>query len=676
MAARKAWTDPHRQTVLLVGLAVLYLAGVAFGDLAARAASGMVTFWPCNALLAAGLLHLTPKRRLTLLAVAAVGHLAGDRAAGDPWLLAGLHTALDLTESGLVALLIQRTFGAAPRMRGLKRAVQVVALALPVSLVAAALGAVASHLLFQRDLATVFGDGALATVLSMTVVLPAALVLLDPDSARGFEQPARHKLASYMLVAVTTLLAFSNTKSPVPFLIFPAAMLAAFQLGPRGAAVAALIAGAIAAPLTIAGLGPTAISPNWIGPSRVRLVQAFVTTLFFTALAAAMALSNLLRLKRLMARQQQAARTARIRAQAANRVKGEFLATLSHEIRTPLNSLLGFTQLLSDRPDLPAEVHRQLSLMTTAGGALRTLVDDVLEVSRVEAGGVALRPTPTRAAQVLRDAAAIVAHEAGAKGLVLEIEVVEPDARHHLLDAPRLRQVLLNLLNNAVKFTANGRVTARLEVTPGAIPTVPDRLSFSVADTGVGIDPALRGRLFERFYQADASAARVHGGAGLGLAISQGLVELMGGLIHVDSHPGVGSTFSLELEAPVAEVAPTAEPAAAPRPVARVLLVDDHPMNREIGAAFLTLAGCAVETADGGVAAVAAAAKGGFDLILMDIHMPDLDGLAATRAICALDGPAGRTPIIAMSADALPAQVALCLAAGMVDHVAKPIQRD
>ena len=234
--------------------------------------------------------------------------------------------------------------------------------------------------------------------------------------------------------------------------------------------------------------------------------------------------------------------------------------------------------------------------------------------------------------------------------------------------------MLLNLLNNAVKFTEVGRIRARLAIEPGEIE---DRLRFEIVDTGVGIAIEQQGRLFQRFSQVDGSASRAYAGAGLGLAISKALVELMGGRIGVDTALGHGSAFWLELGAPQVEAydLPEAQPAAEPG-AARILLVDDHPMNREIGAALLALVGCRVETADNGQQAVAMAARGGYDIILMDIHMPEMDGLAATRAIRALDGEAGKIPIIAMSADALPQQVERCYAAGMVDHVAKPVQRE
>ncbi|HZZ37390.1 MAG TPA: ATP-binding protein, partial [Caulobacteraceae bacterium] len=240
-------------------------------------------------------------------------------------------------------------------------------------------------------------------------------------------------------------------------------------------------------------------------------------------------------------------------------------------------------------------------------------------------------------------------------------------------DDMRIRQVILNLLNNAVKFTKSGRVELLAEVVPGEHV---DTARFAVTDTGVGIPLDRRDRLFERFSQVDSTVTRSHGGTGLGLAICKGLVELMDGEIGVRSEPGKGSTFWFEvpLSRSGSDALPDA-PAVAGGPIAaRILLVDDHPMNRELGSTLLTLMGCEVDLAEDGLQAVEAARTGAYDAILMDVHMPHMDGLAATRAIIGLGGLAAQTPIIAMTADVLPEHVARCRMAGMVDHVAKPVR--
>jgi signal transduction histidine kinase len=674
MQANVAHQEQRRQDRILFVLAAALVASQAFSDILTRNALGIATLWPTNALLAGGLLVLNPRRGLILTIVAVISHLAIDLMVGDGMGRAIFYTLVDVGGALLVWWVTRRFFGGPPRVRTMRQLALLTTLSAPVTLAMAVLAATVLSLGYSLPFVTVLTDWFLCGVLGMAIVLPAVLVLLDSEHRRAFQRPLSEQLGLGVLVAGLSALVFHAKGLPAPFLLFPVALLAAFRLGPRGAAQASLIVACVAIPLTVHGLWSPQISTDWSQAHQNRLVQVFVGVLFVTSLATGLALAQQERLRRLLVRREQLTRAARARALAANEAKTEFLATMSHEIRTPLNSMLGFSQLLVERRDLPPDVRRQLTLIDSAGTALLTVVNDILDFSRVEAGQVELLFQPTSAAAVLHDAVGIIRPEAENKGLTLEVEVVDPVGGLHDLDGLRLRQVLLNLLNNAVKFTEAGRIRARLTVEPGEME---DRLRFEIIDTGVGIAIEQQGRLFQRFSQIDSSASRPYGGAGLGLAISKALVELMGGKIEVDSALGHGSAFWLELQAPQVEAYDAGEPRPVAAPgAARILLVDDHPMNREIGAALLTLVGCQVETADNGQQAVAKAARGGFDIILMDIHMPEMDGLAATRAIKALVGGAGDVPIIAMSADALPQQVERCYAAGMVDHVAKPVQRE
>jgi len=674
MQANVAHQEQRRQDRILFVLAVALLASQAFSDFLTRNALGVATLWPTNALLAGGLLVLNPRRRTLLTVIAVVGHMIIDLLVGDGIGRSILSTVVNVGEALLVWRVTRRFFGGTPRVRTMRQLALLTTLTAPVTLLMAAVAAAVLALGYGMPFVSVLTDWFLCGVLGMSIVLPAVLVLLDSEHRRTFQRSPLEPWGLGLLMAALTALVFHARGIPAPFLLFPVALLTAFRLGPRGAAQASLIVACVAIPLTVHGLWGPQISTDWSQAHQNRLVQIFVGVLFVTSLATGLALAQQERLRRLLVRREQLTRAARARALAANEAKTEFLATMSHEIRTPLNSMLGFSQLLVERKDLPPDVRRQLGLIDSAGTALLTVVNDILDFSRVEAGQVELLFQPTSAAAVLHDAVGIIRPEAENKRLTLEVEVNDPVGGLHDLDGLRLRQVLLNLLNNAVKFTEAGRIRACLTVEPGELE---DRLKFEIIDTGVGIPIEHQGRLFQRFSQVDSSASRPYGGAGLGLAISKALVELMGGRIGVDSAQGHGSAFWVELQAPQVEAydAGQPEPAAAPG-AARILLVDDHPMNREIGAALLTLVGCEVETADNGEQAVAKAARGGFDIILMDIHMPEMDGLAATRAIKALDGGAGEVPIIAMSADALPQQVERCYAAGMVDHVAKPVQRE
>jgi len=671
--ARSAGLEDRRQAWLLAGVSLAYIITLLFSDFLTRGANGIPALWPMNAIVTAGMLHLAPRGRTVLWSifcgVGAVVHML----AGDPLALVVIYLACDTVEVLLATHIARRVTRGRPQLRSVRKALALLAAVLPITTLTAAIGSLMSALVLGHEFWSFFTDWLFCTALGMAIALPAALVILDPERpALARRKPVAVQIALYGLVASLSLWAFSGVANPMHFLIFPAAMLAAFQLGPKGAAWSATIVIAIAAPLTVAGFGPTTINAGWTEPERIRMVQAFVSTLFFTCLAASLSLHREDRLKQLMARRTAAAHAARARAQDASRAKTEFLATMSHEIRTPLNSILGFSELLRATEPLSAEGRRKLDLIAQAGGSLVTLVNDVLDFSSIEASRVELDLAPVSPAALLRDAAAIIAPAAQAKGLTLALEVQADETALYQLDESRLRQVLLNLLNNAVKFTAAGGITARLNIErrDGA-----DELVIEISDTGIGIAVEQLDRLFQRFSQADGSIRRSFGGTGLGLAICKALITLMDGQIGVRSVVGQGSTFWVRLPAAAAKPMVSTKASAVPGPVARILLVDDHPMNRELGKALLVLAGCDVETAEDGDEAVRAAAMGDFDLILMDIHMPRMDGVAASQAIRALSGPASAVPIIALSADVMPQQIERCREAGMVDHVAKPIDR-
>ncbi|RME33699.1 MAG: response regulator [Gammaproteobacteria bacterium] len=374
---------------------------------------------------------------------------------------------------------------------------------------------------------------------------------------------------------------------------------------------------------------------------------------------------------------------ARDRAIEADRVKSAFLARMSHEIRTPIHAMIGMTRLAL-KTELSERQRDYLTKAEAASHALLGVIDDILDFSRIEAGGVAIEAVPFRLREeVLDKIAAMTELRAREKGLQLRLSL-DPAVPERLIGDPlRVGQVLLNLVNNAIKFTAHGGI--EVEIRPVPDPTAEagggaDRvmLAFSVADTGIGLSREQAERLFQPFTQADSSTTRRYGGTGLGLAISRQLARLMGGDIRVQSEPGRGSRFVFTAAFGLPEAAgagPLA--AAADQPArgirgARILLVEDDAINRQIAVEELEQAGLVVATAGNGEAALEMLRRQAFDAVLMDLQMPVLDGYEATRRIRA-DGRFDDLPIIAMTAHVLPEEIEKCLAAGMDAHTPKPI---
>jgi len=365
-------------------------------------------------------------------------------------------------------------------------------------------------------------------------------------------------------------------------------------------------------------------------------------------------------------------------AQAASRAKSEFLATMSHEIRTPLNGMIGMANLLADTP-LTQEQFEYAGAARESGELLLRIVNDILDFSKIEVGKLAFESIEFAPRRVFADTATLFGMQARAKGLQFTSTLDPALPEFALGDPGRLRQVLTNLLGNALKFTVRGSIAldARVEAaTHGAL-----LLRCEIADTGVGIAPAARARLFQPFSQADGSMARRFGGTGLGLAICKQLVEIAGGDMWVDSEEGSGSRFEFtwRIDMPragssaanVTPALPAQSTAQLGRPL-RVLLVEDNVINQRVALAHLKRLACTVEVASDGALGVEQASGADFDLVLMDCQMPNMDGFEATRRIRALDGPRARVSIVAMTANAMQGDRERCLAAGMDDYVTKP----
>ncbi len=362
-------------------------------------------------------------------------------------------------------------------------------------------------------------------------------------------------------------------------------------------------------------------------------------------------------------------RQARDAAEQAAVVKAEFLANMSHELRTPLTSILGFTALAAAETDMPETARRYIERVTLASKALLTLVNDVLDFSKLEAGEIRLEPRPVDMASLAREVLDLFGQQAAAKGVSLSLDLADGIPPAVAVDSDRLRQVLINLVGNAVKFTAKGEVTLELGYDSDA-----ELLSVSVIDTGPGIETAQRSQLFQRFSQVDGSSTRTFGGTGLGLAICKGLIEAMGGDIGVETEPGKGSRFWFEASAPVVDAVEAATVSASVAALSlgnRFLVVDDNRANRDLVRAILTTLGAEIVEASDGYEGVKAAMELPFDVILMDMRMPGLSGEEAVAEI-RRGGPNAACPIIAFSASADPGQLDQLRRLGFDGCLAKP----
>lgn len=515
----------------------------------------------------------------------------------------------------------------------------------------------------------------LADLPGLLILFPAVQSLFTVRPAAILPGTRFEAVALPLLVCVLTASVILFGDYTLLFISLPLLVAIAFRLGAAHASLTTLLI-AITAVVAYKYAPSIPVTDPSHHVTPISFIQLFIAVSFLSSLPAALVVSEQARLRRRLQEAQQRANVAQLGAERASEAKSDFVATMSHELRSPLHGIIGFTRLLSQRSDLPADAQGDIANIQTASSALLTVVSDVLDFASLEQGIIRIQPTPFSVHLLCTTTLALIRNSAEEKGVQTALQI-SPDLSDAVLlgDIKRLRQVILNLLVNAFKFTDSGVV--RLTVSrrdSGEGPNV--ALKFAVTDTGQGIAEEHLPLLFQRFSQVDSSHARVHGGSGLGLAISKRLIEAMDGRVGVESRLGAGSTFWFEVELPQYDKqAGTVHDLVSPTKSARILVVDDLELNRDVAEAMLQRSGYHTTTVNGGAQAVEAVRTRDFDLVLMDIQMPVMDGYEATRLIRASGDRFRDLPIVAMTANVAIEEVARCLSEGLDAHIGKPFDQ-
>ena len=651
--------------LFLLGVGGLVFAAAWVGIELTRAGNLVASLWLANAVALAVLLRHPQGAHAATIITIFVANVAARYAVGDETVVAVGLAACNLVEVTLAAVLMQRGRGFFASMG---ESGELVRLVLFASLCAPAVSAVLAAQLFSVAQGDVFVQLTqrwfLAHCLGMITLAPLLLALRR--TMIGQLKHARAGIEPLMLTALAVAVVaaiFSNPTYPALFAIFPVLILAAFRLRFVGTSLAVTLVSFIATVLTINGYGPIASAIPEMA-DRVTFLQVFLAIAALTTLPVAAVLLE-------RSKMQQELVVATRDATKAATAKSAFLATMSHEIRTPLTGVLGMIELLRSNPG-ERDRKRFFSSLQLSANLLMTVLDDILDFSKLDSGKITFEDIPFDLRHLARATLDLYHGAAQAKGLSLEL-YYSTDHTEVCGDPVRLQQIMGNLISNAIKFTDIGRIDLRIETKAPENGKV--EATFSVNDSGIGIAPEHLDQLFTPFVQADPSTNRRFGGTGLGLAICLRLVAALGGKLEAESIRGLGSTFRFKIglnRGQVSENTPAIEPSAASRRSLNVLLAEDNPVNRLLVTTLLRRMGHEVETAENGWLAVEAAAARRYDVILMDMQMPEMDGIAATRAIRATASGAA-IPIIALTADASPDRRRFYDNVGLTGFMTKPV---
>jgi signal transduction histidine kinase/CheY-like chemotaxis protein/HPt (histidine-containing phosphotransfer) domain-containing protein len=655
-----------RRFALLLLCAGAFVFFAAWGGIElTRQGDRVASLWLANAGALAFVLRRHDAGGFATLAVIFVANTAANLMTGDTLALAVGLAICNLIEICLAAALLLRgnnLLASLGESGGLVRLIVFAAICAPMfsALCAATLLAVGSGMDFE----TVAWRWFLADCLGMVTLAPLLFTLRISSVQELLRASTVFELVALAAIAVTvSAIIFSQPHYPILFMIFPVLTFIAFRVRFVGTALAVTLVAAIATVLTIRGEGPIAAAiPGMV--ERVTFLQVFLAVATLSTLPIASVLHERSKLQRelLLATQD---------AHEAAKAKSNFLATMSHEIRTPMTGVLGMIELLRSNPG-ETDRNRFFSSLEQSANLLMTVLDDILDYSKIETGKLTFEDIEFDLRHLARATLDLFHGTSSAKGLVLDLHFTSQFTAVRG-DPVRLQQVMGNLISNAIEFTDVGRIELWIDARLLEDDLV--AVSFAVSDTGIGISPDLVGRLFSPFVQAEASTNRRFGGTGLGLAICRRIVESLGGKLTVDSIPGLGSTFSYTIALKRGDPSAVRQSAAVrigPQRSLSVLLAEDNPVNRMLVSTLVQRMGHTVETAANGLLAVEAVAAKRFDVILMDMQMPELDGIAATRAIRATATGAS-VPIIALTADASPDRRRFYDNVGLSGFLTKPV---